>query len=499
LALSVLDPEGFLKILQADPYNFKLKGSGPLSFHLGCGFERDSEGVLCMNPKRYIEKMVDTYERMFGVKPGTKPYSPLEEGDHPEIDTSEFLDEEDIQKYQSLVGSMQWLITLGRWDIQTAVMTLSSFRSAPRKGHMERARRIYAYVNRFKDYIIRFNTEQPDLSALDGVSDHSWDTTQYGDHQEDIPEDAPAPLGKPVTLIHYFDANLMHDVLSGKAVTGCIHFANKTPIMWHSKKQATTETATYGAEFIAGRTCIEQIVDLRNTFRYLGVPIHNTSYVFGDNESMINSSTYPDARLHKRHNILSYHYVRSMIARGFIKLTHINSQSNLADVLSKHWSYNSVKGLLKPVFHYTGNTADLYIDDVSTVEADTASDIITDHQISDTKVNSANQWGVTKGGQHQLLASTDVELVNGINLSPRNPEDTYSRYELDIGSDPMYEGTNGMVMDRYPSDDSRSHPDEKTGAQLPEFSPEAAQDVKLAATTSNPGVCSVAAIPSLSL
>ena len=85
----------------------------------------------------------------------------------------------------------------------------------------------------------------------------------------------------------------MHDVLSGKAVTGCVHFANKTPIMWYSKKQATSETATYGSEFIAGRTCIEQIVDLRNTLRYLGVPINETCYVFGDNQSMIHSATFP--------------------------------------------------------------------------------------------------------------------------------------------------------------------------------------------------------------
>ena len=71
-----------------------------------------------------------------------------------------------------------------------------------------------------------------------------------------MPTDAPEALGKEVTLIHYFDANLMHDVLTGNAVTGCTHFINKTPIIWYSKKQATTETATYGAEFCAGRTCI---------------------------------------------------------------------------------------------------------------------------------------------------------------------------------------------------------------------------------------------------
>ena len=68
-----------------------------------------------------------------------KYQSPLEEGDHLELDTSEFLDKSDIQKYQSLIGSMQCPIILGRWDIQTAEMTLFSYRAKPRKGHFLRA------------------------------------------------------------------------------------------------------------------------------------------------------------------------------------------------------------------------------------------------------------------------------------------------------------------------------------------------------------------------
>jgi hypothetical protein len=49
-------------------------------------------------------------------------------------------------------------------------------------------------------------------------------------------------------------------------VTGILHIANQTPIDWFSKKQVTVETATYGSEFVAARTCTEQIMDLRNTF-----------------------------------------------------------------------------------------------------------------------------------------------------------------------------------------------------------------------------------------
>ena len=131
--------------------------------------------------------------------------------------------------------------------------------------------------------------------------------------------------------------------------------------MWYSKKQATSETATYGAEFVAGRTCIEQVIDLRNSLRYLGVPINDISYVFGDNETMINSSSFPHARLHKRHNILTFHFVRSMISRGFIALNHLRSENNLSDILTKHWSHTSVYNLLNSVYSIIEETQQTYI------------------------------------------------------------------------------------------------------------------------------------------
>jgi hypothetical protein len=87
-------------------YNFKLKGSGELSFHLGCGFERDSDGVLCMNPSRYINKMEGAYKQHFKESPNQKHSSPLVKGNHPELDTSEFLDQDGTDIYQLLVGAM---------------------------------------------------------------------------------------------------------------------------------------------------------------------------------------------------------------------------------------------------------------------------------------------------------------------------------------------------------------------------------------------------------
>ena len=74
------------------------------------------------------------------------------------------------------------------------------------------------------------------------------------------------------------------------------------------------ETATYGSEFVAAKTATEQIMDLRNTLRYLGVPVITNAYMFGDNKSVVTTSTIPESILNKRHNMLSYQRVRKAIA-----------------------------------------------------------------------------------------------------------------------------------------------------------------------------------------
>jgi Reverse transcriptase (RNA-dependent DNA polymerase) len=60
-----------------EQHKFKLKGVGPLSYHLGCDYFKDDDGTLCYEPRKYIFKIIGQYENMFGVKP--REYtSPLE-------------------------------------------------------------------------------------------------------------------------------------------------------------------------------------------------------------------------------------------------------------------------------------------------------------------------------------------------------------------------------------------------------------------------------------
>ena len=349
------NPREFFEALEKK-YGFHLKGVGLPEYHLGGDFFRDKDGTLCWGTRTYIKKMMMAYEKMFGGKP-KRYFIPLADGDHPELDNSELLDQDGIRKYQSLIGALQWAVTLGRFDIHVAVTTMSSFRVAPRVGHMGRLHRLYGYLRQYLDAGIRIRTGIPDHESMFEVKTYEWMDSVYGRGEEDIPQDMPIPRGKPVRTTTFGDANLMHDLTTGRSMSGILHMVNQTPVMWFSKKQNTVETATYGSEFTVARQATEQIMDLRYTIRMMGIPLDGPAWMFGDNQSVITSSTLPHSRLNKRHNALSYHRVREAIASGVMYFIYIKSEHNPADALTKFLNGEKLRKCIEPLLFWKGETA----------------------------------------------------------------------------------------------------------------------------------------------
>ena len=138
-----------------------------------------------------------------------------------------------------------------------------------------------------------------------------------------------------MTTTTYVDANLHHDQVTGRAVTACLHLVNATPTHWHTKRQGTVETATFGSEFVAARIATDQIIDHRYTLMYLGVSIRVKSYMFSDNKSVVDSvSRMPTSTLSKKSTLASYHRVRETIAAAYLQFTWENGKSNPADILT---------------------------------------------------------------------------------------------------------------------------------------------------------------------
>jgi hypothetical protein len=79
--------------------------------------------------------------------------------------------------------------------------------------------------------------------------------------------------------------------------------------------------------------------------------------MFGDNQSVVNSSMHPHAKLHKRHTMLSFHHVRQAIAHKILSFFYIDGKINPADMVSKHWSHNDIWLMLQPLMFWRGDTS----------------------------------------------------------------------------------------------------------------------------------------------
>ena len=85
--------------------------------------------------------------------------------------------------------------------------------------------------------------------------------------------------------------------------------------------------------------------------------------MFGDNKSVVDSSSNPNAKLHKCHTMLSFHRVHEAIAYGVCKFFHIDEKYNPADIFSRHWSYTKIKDMLKPLLFWSEGTMELWKED----------------------------------------------------------------------------------------------------------------------------------------
>ena len=84
---------------------------------------------------------------------------------------------------------------------------------------LECVKRIYGYLSKMKHATIRVRTGEPDYSDIPDRM-YDWATTIYGEVKELVPDNLPPPLGNPVMLTTYVDANLYHNMITGRCWAG---------------------------------------------------------------------------------------------------------------------------------------------------------------------------------------------------------------------------------------------------------------------------------------
>ena len=88
----------------------------------------------------------------------------------------------------------------------------------------------------------------------------------------------------------------------------------------------------------------------------LGIPIDGPSWLFGDNKSIVTSSTIPHSTLGKRWNALSYHRCREAVAAGIVWFHYIPTDENPSDVLTKALPHFKARVHVEPLLFWKDET-----------------------------------------------------------------------------------------------------------------------------------------------
>lgn len=270
----------------------KLERQGDIHFILGIRITRDRRTkTLSMSQGAAVKDLLTR----FGMWPcNTKAVAEVDDKDGLWEDDSEPL--ADQATYRSIVGSLVYLMTCTRPDLAHSVQRLSRYLQAPRRPHMEGAKRILRYLMGTVNIGICFGGGSSDLT---GYSDASW---------------APRP-----------------DRMS---TSGYICVLNNGPVSWKSARQRVTALSSCESEYIAMFDATRELVWLRRLLHDLGFT-QGTTTLLCDNQSAIAVGSSKDVSERTKHIEVRYHFVREIVAAKQVCPTYVPTSDQLADVLTK--------------------------------------------------------------------------------------------------------------------------------------------------------------------
>jgi hypothetical protein len=240
-------------------------GSDISAFTLPAEGDEPSKKCWSMSADTYVKRSVADVERTFeeiGQRLRTKVTTPLSSLYRPELDATNELDDRRANYFQGLIGVLRWIVELGRIDIMVAM--LSRYLANPREGHLEEAFHVFAYLKAHGRSKVVFDYTSPNTDESRFIT-ADW-RTYYPDAAEAIPTNAPERRGNPIDMTCYVDADHAGCRVTRRSHTGILIFMQKAPIIWYSKRQNTVEASTFGSEFIAMKTAIEQVEAMRYNY-----------------------------------------------------------------------------------------------------------------------------------------------------------------------------------------------------------------------------------------
>ncbi|GJR22255.1 putative ribonuclease H-like domain-containing protein [Tanacetum coccineum] len=141
-------------------------------------------------------------------------------------------------------------------------------------------------------------------------------------------------VDSPLELVAYTDSDYAGATLDRKSTTGGCQFLGNRLISWQCKKQTVVATSTTEAEYVAAASCCGQVLWIQNQLLDYGYNFMDT-VIYIDNTSTICIIENPVQHSKTKHIEIRHHFIRDCNAKKLIQMAKIDTQHNVADLLTK--------------------------------------------------------------------------------------------------------------------------------------------------------------------
>ncbi|KAG7586548.1 Zinc finger CCHC-type [Arabidopsis thaliana x Arabidopsis arenosa] len=270
---------------------FSIKDPTDLHYFLGIEVTRSPRGLHLMQ-RKYIMDLLNK-NNMLDAKPVT---TPLPTTPKLTLLTGEKLP--DASQYRSVVGSLQYL-SFTRPDIAYAVNRLSQFVHQPTDAHWNAAKRVLRY--------------------LAGTPTHGIQLT----------------ASSPMTLHAFSDADWAGDTEDYVSTNGYLIYLGRNPISWSSKKQRGVARSSTESEYRAVANTAAEVRWLCSLLFEMKISLPTAPVIYCDNIGATYLCANPVFHSRMKHIALDYHFVRNQIQDGMLRVSHVSTDDQLADTLTK--------------------------------------------------------------------------------------------------------------------------------------------------------------------
>ncbi|GJY80629.1 ribonuclease H-like domain-containing protein [Tanacetum coccineum] len=106
-------------------------------------------------------------------------------------------------------------------------------------------------------------------------------------------------------------------------------------LSWSAKRQHTVSRSSAEAEYRGVANVVAETAWLRNLLLELHMPLSSATLVYCDNVSAIYLTSNPVQHQRTKHIEIDIHFVRDMVARGHVRVLHVSSRYQYADIFTK--------------------------------------------------------------------------------------------------------------------------------------------------------------------